>query len=216
MCVGCRTRLPVAPRPRCPRCDLPRGTGRREEPDCRECRAWPEALARARHAFLLEPPADALVHALKYGGWAELANEMGRSMARLRFPDGPCRAVVVPVPTTPERVRRRGYNQAALLAGAFAAERGLDVCDALARRRGGATQVALHPSQRRANVQGAFTARPEAFPALAGTRAILVDDVLTTGATAGAAASQLVAAGAAEVILVTYARALPGRRDDGR
>jgi len=123
---------------------------------------------------------------------------------------------VVPVPTTRLRVRRRGYNQALLLARSVAERLGLDLVEALLRTRGGATQVALHPSQRRANVRGAFQAREEAFPGLRGVHVLLVDDVLTTGATAVAAATELALAGVSEVTLLTYARALPFLRGTGR
>ena len=182
------------------------------------CRAWPAALAYARHAHLLAPPADTLVHALKYEGWRELAPLMGRAMAAVALPPLPLggRRVVVPVPTTRERVRRRGYNQAMLLASCVAERLGLDLVDGLLRTRGGATQVALHPSQRRANVRGAFQAREEARPVLRGVYVLLVDDVLTTGATAVAAAAELALAGVSEVTLLTYARALPFLRSTGR
>ncbi|HSW29989.1 MAG TPA: phosphoribosyltransferase family protein [Longimicrobiales bacterium] len=218
VCGGCLARLPVAPWPRCPRCHHPRGTGRGDEPACRMCRAWPDTLAHARHAHLLAPPADTLVHALKYEGWRELTPIMGRAMAKVPLPPvlPGGRRVVVPVPTTRERVRRRGYNQAHLLAADVAERLGLDLVDGLARTRGGATQVALHPSERRANVRGAFQAREEALPGLQGAHVLLVDDVLTTGATAVAAAAELALAGVSEVTLLTYARALPFLRSTGR
>ena len=211
LCGGCRSRLPRAPWPRCPRCHHPLGTGRQAQPTCRACRDWPQALAQARHAVVLAPPADQLVHALKYEGWRELAPEMGRAMARTLAPleRGPRAPVVVPVPTTPARLRTRGYNQAELLADAVAESLGLTVVGGLRRTRGGATQVALHPSQRRANVRGVFAVREDSSARLQGAQVLLVDDVLTTGATAGAAASELVQAGVSHVTLVTYARALP-------
>lgn len=211
VCGPCLTRLPEAPWPRCPRCHHPRGTGRGDERVCRMCRTWPPALAHARYAYVLAPPADALVHALKYGGWRELAPLMGRAMAAQPLPPLPpgARRVVVPVPTTAERIRHRGYNQALLLAEGVAERTGLQLSEGLVRGRGGATQVALHPSQRRANVRGAFGVRERATPCLRGVHVLLVDDVLTTGATAAAAATELALAGVSEVTLLTYARALP-------
>ncbi|HKJ00809.1 MAG TPA: double zinc ribbon domain-containing protein, partial [Longimicrobiales bacterium] len=161
LCGRCRSRLPRAPWPRCPRCHHPLGTGRAVASSCRACRDWPEALAAARHAVVLAPPADALVHALKYNGWRELAPEMGHAMARALLPleRGGGARVVAPVPTTLQRMRARGYNQAGLLADALAGALDLPVLDALRRARGGVTQVALHPSQRRANVRGVFAVR---------------------------------------------------------
>jgi ComF family protein len=136
-------------------------------------------------------------------------------MARLELPlpdpeDEPP-AVVVPVPTTRRRERARGYNQARLLAAEYARLRGLRLVDGLTRREGGGTQVSLHPEERRANVEAAFALRKGGEARLDGRRVILVDDVLTTGATAGAAARVLERAGARGVLVVSFARALPGR-----
>lgn len=162
---------------------------------------------------MMEPPADALVHGLKYEGWAGLAREMGEAMVRALGRGGdPPWALVTPVPTTGARERARGYNQARLLAGVVARRLGLPLVRTLVRVRGGPTQVALPPSQRRANVKGAFQAVRPARTRLAGAHVVLVDDVLTTGATAAQAATVLDRAGAAEVTVLTFARALPSRR----
>lgn len=209
-CPTCRSRLRAAPWPRCGRCHFPAGTGRAGGAGCRECAAWPGELTRARWAWLLRPPADDLVHGLKYGGWTALATEMGRAVAVAAA--GEDADLVVAVPTTARRIRERGYNQAALLAETVARSLGLPRVDALVRTRDGPTQVALPPSRRRANVKGAFAVRDGAFRSLDGARVLLVDDVLTTGATAGSAAIELTGAGAASVTLATFARALPYRR----
>ena len=182
------------------------------------CRDWPEALSFARHAHVLAPPADTLVHALKYEGWRELAEPMAEAMAPAPLPPCPpgVRRTVMPVPTTAARVRGRGYNQALLLAEGVARRLGLDLVDGLRRTRGDVTQIALHPSERRANVKGVFVAREEAGSRLRGAHVLLVDDVLTTGATAVAAAMELARVGVSEVTLLTYARALPFLRGPGR
>ena len=156
----------------------------------------------------MEPPADALVHALKYGGWRKLADPMGNRMARLCELPG---RVVVPVPTTAGRAKLRGYNQAALLASAYARALTAPLIHALVRVREGPSQISLPPDQRRSNVEGAFEVLSGARGDVEGREAALVDDVLTTGATAGAAALALERAGASGVLVVTFARALPGR-----
>jgi ComF family protein len=208
VCPACTAALREPPWPRCPRCHFPRGTGRSPDAACLECAGWPAALAGARASTVLEPPADALVHALKYQGWKRLAEGMGRRMARVCPLPG---HIVVPVPTTAARARRRGYNQAELLARAYASALHAPLVDGLVREREGPSQISLPPDQRRANVDGAFALRAAARGALAAREIALVDDVLTTGATAGAAARTLERAGVAGVIVVTFARALPGR-----
>jgi ComF family protein len=155
----------------------------------------------------MEPPADALVHALKYEGWKELAGTMAQRMADAMAPV-PGEALVTHVPTTTARRRRRGYDQAEVLAEAVAERLGFPRICAL-ERRGGATQVRLSPEARRQNVKGKFRISPSSRSRMRGVEVILIDDVLTTGATATAAASVLGEAGVRSVRLLTYARALP-------
>ncbi len=213
VCATCRTRLRPVPSPICLRCGYPGGTGRAPGAPCLECRDWPPVLRSARCAVVLTGPAGRLVHALKYGGWRELAPLMaGRMTHALRTSPGvPAAAVVVPVPTTRARRRRRGYNQAALLARELALSTGRPLREALVREGDQRTQVALHPDERRANVQRAFSVRAEARPELREAHVVLVDDVLTTGATALAAAGALGSGGAHAVSVVAFARSLPHR-----
>lgn len=210
VCRRCRARLRVIPWPRCPRCDFPRGTGATDAPTCNECADWPPVLRCARSAVSLQPPADRLVHALKYEGWQELARFMGERMARVSLPPDVEReaAVVIPVATTRARMRERGYNQAEAIARAYAAATGRRCLPVLERTRGAETQVALQPAERRANVAGAFAVRRDASAVLDGAHVILVDDVLTTGATVLAAADALRRGGARAVSAVSFARAL--------
>lgn len=215
VCGGCLARLREPPWPRCPRCHFPSGTGRVASA-CLACGAWSAALRCARSAVILEHPAERLVHALKYQGWRELAPVLARVMTRVSLPPDAegASVVVVPMPTTRRRQRRRGYNQAALIADAFAKLSGLESVHALERASGGGSQVSLRPSQRRSNVRGAFGASSHAG-AVRGRSALLVDDVLTTGATACEAAEALERAGAVGVSVITFARALPDRRRAG-
>ncbi len=198
------------PAPRCARCDYPAGTGDRPGRPCLECLEWPDALYLARSAVALRPPADVLVHGLKYEGWRELAPMMAELMER-RLPGESSDLeghVVTHVPTSKTHRRRRGYDQAELLARALAERAGLAFQPLLVRRRQKRTQVSLHPGQRMANVRDAFSLAPAADPPRE-RDVLLVDDVLTTGATARAAAETLAVAGARRVALVTFARALP-------
>jgi ComF family protein len=213
VCDGCLSRLREPPWPRCPRCHFPSGTGRTSDA-CLVCREWTTALSVARSAVILEHPADRLVHALKYEGWRELAPLMGRRMLPLELPAGvPTHALlVVPVPTTARRRRQRGYNQAALIAESFASQAGLDYADALERASTGGSQVSLTPSQRHSNVRDSFAPASGRAARVLGKHVLLVDDVLTTGATACEAALALERAGAGGVSLFTFARALPDRR----
>jgi len=162
----------------------------------------------------MEPPADALVHALKYGGWSLLGEMMGCRMAAVCPPMG-SESLVIPIPTTSRRRRLRGYNQARVLAEVVARELGIPLVEVLDRPKGG-TQVRLGPRERRSNVQGSFRVIPSLCSRIQGLRVILVDDVLTTGATALSAALALGGKGAESVHLLTFARALPfgieGRR----
>ena len=218
VCVRCSTRLSEPSWPRCPRCHAPRGTGRSEAEDCLECREWPAELECARYAYRLEGAAADLVHALKYQGWGEAAPFMSRAMAS-GFAVAPTedrgrarrRTIVVPVPTSPSRERARGYNQAGLLAKGVSQTLALPLYSVLARSRSDRSQTSLSPEERRENVRGVFSVSGTAKTVLAGARVVLVDDVLTTGATAGEAARVLVAAGGSGVVLLTFARALPGR-----
>jgi ComF family protein len=186
--------------------------------DCLECRSWPAELTAARYAYVLAPPASDLVHALKYEGWRELAPLMSRAMARVvprraeargsssRPAD---RIAVVPVPTTERRLRERGYNQAELLARGVGRALGRPCLPVLRRERATVSQTTLAPSERRENVRGTFSLSSRASRLVPDADVLLVDDVLTTGATAAEAAVTLTRAGAASVTLVTFARALP-------
>ncbi len=211
ICDVCLTRLKSPAHPRCSRCDMPRGTGLPETRQCPECYEWPAVLVAARSAVVLIPPADRLVYALKYGGWPALATDFSdRMLGAIRntsmLPTG---LPVVPVPTTPRRLRARGYNQSRLLAQRVAERTDGQLTDALERRTEGVSQVALHPGERRANVDGAFSLRPGTESLIRDRHLVLIDDVLTTGATASAAASVLGDGGAATVFLLTFARSLP-------
>jgi predicted amidophosphoribosyltransferase len=207
ICSRCLTLLRPPPPPRCSRCDVPLGTGHPHDAPCLECVDWPQVLNFARAVAVLESPADSMVHALKYEGWRALSGLMGQRMSAVCPPVTPD-SVVIPVPTTRRRQRTRGYNQAWVLAEVVADDLGVVLLDAL-ERPSGSTQVRLGPMERRGNVWGSFRPIPAFRSRIRGTEVILIDDVLTTGATAVSAAMALGEAGAKSVGLVTFARALP-------
>jgi predicted amidophosphoribosyltransferase len=105
--------------------------------------------------------------------------------------------------------RTSGYNQVRLLAEVIADRVDMPLIGASERHHEGPTQVGLHPAERRANVKRVFTVQSDTRAILGGARVLLIDDVLTTGSTAMAAARPLVRAGATQVFLSTFARALP-------
>lgn len=214
VCRRCRALLRPLPPPNCDRCGAPRlATGRATTGSCPECERWPSILIAARSACLLHPPADTLVHQLKYRGWKALGTVMGQRMAALALPESAREAACcVPVPTTRVRYRQRGYNQAELLARAFAAATGREVRRMLERTRGAPSQTTLQPVARGANVAGAFRVPASETRSLQGAHLLLIDDILTTGATAVECARTLDAAGARCITLVTFARALDARR----
>ncbi len=163
----------------------------------------------------LDPEAKAVVHHLKYRGYPALADFAAVMIAR--YVNRPEEGVLVPVPLTRGKERRRGYNQAALVARALGARWGLDVHDTLlVRVREGGSQTALTPEARLANIEDAFQVRWDPVvpgrSANTGELVIIVDDVLTTGATLNAAASALVEVGYSRVAAVTFARTSPFER----
>jgi ComF family protein len=209
-CGRCLSRLAPPPAPVCPRCGFPRlRTGRDAGPTCQECFEWPIGLRLARSACLLQGPAAALVHQLKYRGWHRLAGIMADRMASVHLPPDVRREtrIIVPVPTTRLRTRERGYNQAELLARSLAGTTHRTVFCALSRHTAIRSQTTLQPAARRANVAGAFSPVAAYTKAIAGEHLLLVDDVLTTGATVAACAEVLVGAGARCVSVITFARA---------
>jgi ComF family protein len=153
-----------------------------------------------------EGPIRAAIHALKYEGQTRLAGPLGMLMnENLERADWPV-DVVVAVPLHESRLRARGYNQAALLANHVAwMHHWTFAPSALRRIRETASQVDLSAQERRANVEAAFAAEPTVFH---GKRVLVIDDVLTTGATLSACADALRAAGATHIYGATVAGAV--------
>ncbi len=173
----------------------------------------PPPYNRARAAVSYDGLARDLVHRLKYGDRLDLATVMGRWMARAGCELLEDADALVPVPLHWRRLWTRRFNQAALLARAAAADRGIPVLTAvLARRHATAQQVGLSRNARAVNVQGAFAVMPGGTAAISGKRLVLVDDVLTSGATVDACARALMRAGARTVDVLVFARVVAAAR----
>lgn len=206
VCAPCWHRLPRMSRPRCPRCGATRLLRLPGASGCPECVGWPEALPRAAARHRMEGEAARLVRAFKFGRWWALGVPMGRAMApEARRVVGPGPAMLVPVPLAPARRRERGFNQAELLAAGLAEATGWLRRDLLRRRPGGRRQARLGRRERARNVQGRFVT---AGPAAGDLPVLVVDDVLTTGATAAACCAALSAAGETVAGAVAFAHAL--------
>ncbi len=173
-----------------------------------EAMADPPVWGRARAVVAYdEGPGRALIQRLKYHDRMEVAGPMGRWMARAGAELLTDADALIPVPLHRWRLASRRFNQAMELARAVSGESAVPV-DSLALERVKPTppQVGLSKPQRAANVQGAFRVPEEAKPRVAGRRIVLVDDVLTSGATTNAAARALLRAGAANVDTLVFAR----------
>jgi len=179
--------------------------------DCRWCDYLPP-YARAARSFCWVTPGTGgkIIHALKYSGWSRVADAMAERLARMTWPADVVeeRTALIPVPLAASRERERGYNQSLLLASELAARWRVPVWDdALVRVRVTQTQTELTPGERLSNVAGAFRVREAGLARLRGAHVVLLDDVVTTGATLGACAFALFEAGARIISYVTFGRA---------
>ncbi|MFQ3577686.1 MAG: ComF family protein [Verrucomicrobiia bacterium] len=152
-----------------------------------------------------------LVHKLKYNTQRSAATPLAYFMSEALNDEPWARLVtplLVPVPLHKRRLRERGFNQSTLLAESLSKARGWPVVELLVRTRATPTQTALDRSQRTRNLSGAFEVNPKHSPAIfAGRSVLLVDDVVTTGATVHECASVLLKAGAGDVYVVAATRA---------
>ena len=201
---------PLAEEGLCNLCGLPAGPADIVVFQCASCIEHPPRFALARSYGEYGGALRELVHLLKYDSMIPLAKPLGERLASVaenpawREEFASCQAVAA-VPLDPVRLRSRGYNQAELLARVVARLLGLPLLPARAFRRvrSTATQAGLTRPQRRENVRGAFEAQSAAVK---DRRILLVDDVMTTGATLDSCAAALRAAGASRVLALCVAR----------
>ena len=211
VCPACWAQLRFIAPPFCPVLGLPFARDLGPNVLSAEAIAHPPVFDRLRSATIFEGPARALVHGLKYRDRGELAPMMAAWMLRAAGDLVPQADLVIPLPLHPLRLLARRYNQAGELARHLARLSGRPLLPhGLVRVRNTRRQVGLGVAARAENVRGAFRVRPVAQVQIAGKRVILIDDVYTTGATVSAATRALKRAGASDVTVLTFARALAG------
>ena len=205
LCAACWDTLDLPGEPACIRCQLPLPAAS-EGSVCGTCIAHPPGHDGVAAAALYTETARQLVLRFKHGGRIGLAKLMGRLIAA-RLADAPRDAVLVPVPLHRVRLWMRGYNQAALLAHAISGHTGHAVMvGGLQRVRFTPKLGGLGRAQRAKTMRGAIAVKRGCAPVLAGRDVILVDDVLTSGATSEECVRVLRNAGAKSVRIACFAR----------
>jgi ComF family protein len=213
LCADCWSKLSFIEPPFCARLGIPFSYDPGPGLLSMQAIADPPAYDRARAAVRYDDIARTLVHAFKYGDRLDLAPLMGRWMARAgrELFDGA--DALLPVPLHWRRLWARRFNQSAALADEICRISGVPVLHSgLKRVRATAQQVGLSKSERAGNVQGAFRVPADGKAGVNGRRLVLVDDVLTSGATVDTCARALLRAGAAHVDVLVFARVVTPAR----
>lgn len=206
VCGHCWSRVREISYPRCNRCGHSI-----DRHSCRWCVNLPPFVRSARSYCWIGPgTGKQIVHSLKYDGWTRVGEEIAERMSHVSVPADVKleRTALVPVPLSPDRRRERGFNQSEVIARALANLWRIPVWpSALERQTSTRSQTQLTPGERLGNVAGAFSVPTAQRSALRGAHLVLVDDVVTTGATLRASASALFAAGARTISYMTFGRA---------
>lgn len=207
VCAACWSKLSFIAPPYCERLGIPFAYDPGPGVLSMQAIADPPSYARARAAVRFDDVARSLVHALKYGDRLDLAPTLGAWMARAGRELLTDADALVPVPLHWRRLWARRFNQSAALAEAISTMSGVATATlALKRIRATPQQVGLSKAERAQNVQGAFRVPPDATVDVAGRRLVLIDDVLTSGATSDACARALLRAGAQRVDVLVFSR----------
>ncbi|MDD2605384.1 MAG: ComF family protein [Desulfobacterales bacterium] len=213
LCPDCRASLDLIEGPICPLCGQPFASDAIGDHLCGTCLAHPPVYAMARSAGIYGPPLKTLIHNLKYRDQRRMARPLGELLYRTFRRHWRHRTVdlIIPVPLHPRRLRERGFNQVQFMLRRwpqlFPASAAVPMADdILVRVRHTASQAGLDRGDRQRNMHGAFRVRrPET---VTGRAVLVVDDVMTTGATVAACAAALTGSGARRVDVLTLARAL--------
>lgn len=210
LCHACFGKFDFISDPACDRCGVPLGG---QMPACTtsvcaNCVLSPPFYDHARASFQYNSQSRALVLSFKYADCQELANTLAMRMVVAGKGVLDSAEMLVPVPLHRLRLLRRRYNQAAVLSEALSRACNIPACsDALIRRRFGDSLGHKSPEERSLTVQGAFGVNPKYSALLKGVRVLLIDDVLTSGATVNACAHMIRSAGAKSVDVLVAARA---------
>lgn len=211
LCGACWGGLSFIERPFCACCGLPFEFDVADGALCGGCVAGPPAFDAARAVLRYDDESRPLILSFKHGDRMQAGRHFGGWMARAGAELAQQADLVAPVPLHWRRLAARRYNQSAELARGVAAAAGIGLCvDLLRRTRATPSQGGLNRRARRLNVRGAFAVMARRRPSIQGAHILLVDDVLTTGATVEAAARTLKRAGASRVDILVLARVVRG------
>ena len=216
LCGACFAQISFITAPSCARCGVPFASANQADEDgvCPGCRERPPVFRQARAALRYDDQARRLILPFKHADRLELAPVLASMMQRAGAALLARAEVLVPVPLHRRRLYERKYNQAAVLARALGREaRRVVLPDALIRSRVTASLDHKTAEERVMEVEGAFAVRPSRQACITGRTVLLIDDVMTSGATANTCAKALLAAGATAVDVLVAARVPDPRLD---
>lgn len=208
LCAACWRETPFVMGLVCDQCGVPLpGDDPGHAVRCDDCLTTARPWSQGRAALLYRDNGRRIVLSLKHGDRLDLARPAGTWLLRAASPILKPGMVVAPIPLHWMRLLRRRYNQAALLSDALSRLAGLDHCpDLMVRKRSTGSQEGRDRDGRFRNMQGSISVHPKRTRLIDGRHALLVDDVMTSGATLAAAAEACITAGATEVSVLVLAR----------